>query len=474
DRRRPPPDHDQPPDPRSEAEAGAGGHRDPQGPQGGRDRRDPRAARPPRPAHRPGRGSAAGFHDESAAGALRDRHDRHPRRGVGVPDPGHRLDHRVDPRGPAPDPAGPAERRQGRAPRGAEGRWRRVHRAHGAAGRGHLAKAPGGGPRGGAGDLREDPPLGAHRGPLPQVHRPGDLRDRPDLLGVRPALRAATLGGHRAALPLRRLPGAAPHHPPGSEVAWPKPLEEDLEAALEIYAKTRPWVRIEDLSPKSIVREIYETGQTFSEFVQRYGLQRSEGIVLRYLSDAYRALRRTIPQDLRTEQLDDLIEWLGVLVRGIDSSLLDEWEALSHPEDAEADGAAEIRPTTPRGLSAQTKVLRTMVRAAMWQRVEHFAFEREQRLAELDGASGWDRSRWAQAMDEYYDAYDDVGIDGPARSPQLLQITEESRIWRIRQVLADPVGNHDWAIEAELDVEATDEAGEPVLAITHVGDIADR
>src|SRR5690625_3275711 len=132
------------------------------------------------------------------------------------------------------------------------------------------------------------------------------------------------------------------------EVTCPKPLEEDLEAALEIYAKTRPWVRIEDLSPKSIVREIYETGQTFSEFVQRYGLQRSEGIVLRYLSDAYRALRRTIPQDLRTEQLDDLIEWLGVLVRGIDSSLLDEWEALSHPEDAEADGAAEIRPTTPR------------------------------------------------------------------------------------------------------------------------------
>src|SRR5699024_2549273 len=89
------------------------------------------------------------------------------------------------------------------------------------------------------------------------------------------------------------------------EVSWPKPLEEDLEAALEIYARTRSWVRVEDLSPKSVVREIYETGQTFSEFVQRYGLQRSEGIVLRYLSDAYQAMRRTIPQDLRTEGLED-------------------------------------------------------------------------------------------------------------------------------------------------------------------------
>lgn len=254
------------------------------------------------------------------------------------------------------------------------------------------------------------------------------------------------------------------------EVTWPKPLAEDLEAALEIYRAKHPWVRAGDLSPKSIVREIYETGQTFSEFVQRYTLARSEGIVLRYLSDAYQAMRRTIPQDLRTEQLEDMIEWLGVLVRGIDSSLLDEWEALTHPEDA-PDGAEEIRPTTPRGLSAQTKVLRTMVRSAMWQRVEHFAFEREARLAELDGASGWDRKAWAEAMDDYYDTYDHVGIDGAARSPQLLQITEESKVWRIRQVLDDPDHNRDWGIEAELDLEATDEAGEPVLAITHVGEL---
>ena len=257
------------------------------------------------------------------------------------------------------------------------------------------------------------------------------------------------------------------------EVTWPKPMAEELEAALEIYRRTRPWVRAEDLSPKSVVREIHETRQTFSEFVQRYGLQRSEGIVLRYLSDAYQAMRRTIPQDLRTEELEDTIEWLGVLVRGIDSSLLDEWEALTHPEDGPG-AEEEVRPSSPRGLSAQTKVLRTMVRAAMWQRVEHFAFEREERLAQLDGAAGWDRRAWADAMDAYYDTYDEVGIDGPARSPQLLQTAEESKVWRIRQVLDDPDGNHDWAIEAELDLEATDEAGEPVLTITHVGDMSSR
>ncbi|MGP9693230.1 DEAD/DEAH box helicase [Brachybacterium sp. AOP25-B2-12] len=256
------------------------------------------------------------------------------------------------------------------------------------------------------------------------------------------------------------------------EVTWPRPLEEELTAALTIYAGTHPWVRPDDLSPKSVVREMYETGQTFSEFVRRYDLTRSEGIVLRYLSDAFQTMRRTLPQDLRTEEVEDIMEWLGVLVRGIDSSLLDEWEALAHPED-DTDAASEVRPSTPRSLSAQTAVLRQMVRAAMWQRVEHFAFEREARLAELDGASGWDRARWATAMDAYYDTYDNVGIDGLARSPQLLQITEESKVWRIRQALDDPEGNHDWGIEAELDLEATDEAGEPVLAITHVGPLGE-
>ncbi|WP_084252713.1 DEAD/DEAH box helicase [Devriesea agamarum] len=254
------------------------------------------------------------------------------------------------------------------------------------------------------------------------------------------------------------------------EVTWPKPLEDELTAQLEVYRRAHPWVSMYDLSPKSIVREMYETGQTFSEFISRYQLARAEGVLLRYLSDAYRALSRTIPQELRTDELEDVIEWLGVLVRGIDSSLLDEWEALAHPED-EDDAASSVRSTSPRALSAQTKVLTTMVRAAMWQRVEHFAFEREERLAALDGWSGWDQARWAQAMDDYYDTYDHVSVDGSARRPELLHIERERDLWRVRQVIDDPDGNHDWALAAEVDLAATDESGELVLRMVGAGDI---
>lgn len=252
------------------------------------------------------------------------------------------------------------------------------------------------------------------------------------------------------------------------DVTWPQPLKDDLEHALELYRKQFPWVSPENLSPKSIVREMYETGQTFSEYVSRYQLARSEGILLRYLSDAYQALRRTLPEGLRTDDLEDLIEWLDVLVRGVDSSLLDEWEALTHPETDE-DATATVRSTGPALLSAQTKVLNRMVRAAMWHRVELFSHEREQLLGLLDGESGWTQEKWGAAMDDFFADYDDVGIDGAARSPQLLQIDRESKVWRIRQVLDDPAGDRDWAITAELDLAATDEEGEPVLTVTGVG-----
>ena len=79
---------------------------------------------------------------------------------------------------------------------------------------------------------------------------------------------------------------------------------------------------------------------SFTDFVGRYQLARSEGLVLRYLTDAYRTLRQTVPEAHRTAELDDLVEWLGETVRQTDSSLLDEWEALTDPD-------ARPRATSP-------------------------------------------------------------------------------------------------------------------------------
>ncbi len=114
-------------------------------------------------------------------------------------------------------------------------------------------------------------------------------------------------------------------------VTHPKPLAELLEAAYNLYKRGHPWVAEHELSPKSVVRDMYERAMTFVDYVGFYNLARSEGLVLRYLADAYKAVKQTVPEDAKTEELNDLIEWLGELVRQVDSSLLDEWEQLRNP-----------------------------------------------------------------------------------------------------------------------------------------------
>src|SRR5204863_5820773 len=117
------------------------------------------------------------------------------------------------------------------------------------------------------------------------------------------------------------------------DVTHPKPLADLLDDAYEMYRRGHPWVADHELAPKSVARDMYERAMTFVEYVTFYGLSRSEGLVLRYLADAYKALRQTVPEDARDEELADIIEWLGELVRQVDSSLLDEWERLRNPAD---------------------------------------------------------------------------------------------------------------------------------------------
>ncbi len=242
------------------------------------------------------------------------------------------------------------------------------------------------------------------------------------------------------------------------EVTWPKPLAELIEPAFETYRGGHPWVSEFTPSPKSVVREMIERSLTFAELVSNYELARSEGVVLRYLADAYRALRRTVPESARTEELEDLTEWLGELVRQVDSSLLDEWEQLTNPgaeNDSEqlAFGSETVRP-----ISANERAFRVLVRNAMFRRVELAALGRWAALDDLDDGPDWEAE-----LEPYFAEYDEIGTGPEARGPQLFQIEKRPGLWRVRQVLADPVGDHGWSIDAVVDLPASDAAGEVVF-----------
>jgi hypothetical protein len=217
-----------------------------------------------------------------------------------------------------------------------------------------------------------------------------------------------------------------------------------------------------------VARDMYERAQTFTEYVGFYGLSRSEGLVLRYLADAYKALRQTVPDEAKTEELTDLIEWLGELVRQVDSSLIDEWERLRNPLASDAGGQAETRPAT---VTANIRAFRVLVRNALFQRVRLAALGHYAELGELDASNGWDADAWAEALEPYFEMHDEIGTGPDARGPAFLIIDEQPGRWVLRQIFADPAGDHDWGISAVVDLAASDEAGSAVLEITDVGQL---
>jgi superfamily II RNA helicase len=251
------------------------------------------------------------------------------------------------------------------------------------------------------------------------------------------------------------------------EVTYPRPLDELLSRTFEVYLQSNPWAADGQLSPKSVVREMWERAFTFREYVSVYGLTRSEGAVLRYLSDAFKALRSGVPAAARTEELTDIVEWLGELVRQVDSSLLDEWEQLTNPDDP-LDAPVAV-PARPRPLTGNERAFTAMVRNGLFRRVELFARRRWHDLGELDAVSGWTAERWAEAGDGYFADHDDVGIGADARGPALLIINREPGVWRVRQILDDPAGDHDWGFDVEVDLEESDEEGVAVLRVLDVG-----
>ena len=266
------------------------------------------------------------------------------------------------------------------------------------------------------------------------------------------------------------------------QVTHPKPHDELLHEAFATYAASQPWVADFELSPKSVVRDLYERAMTFGEFVSFYKLARSEGVVLRYLSDAYRALGQTVPLEARTEELRDIVEWLGELVRQVDSSLLDEWEELVHPDAARhAAESAELAPPAPRTVTTNRRAFFVLVRNELFRRVQLAALDRVQELGALEAeaatlaeaaAPSFTELQWDEALEEYYAEHDEILTDAAARSAAMIVVDESPAaaegLWRVRQILADPAGDHDWGIAADVLLEASARAGTAVVRVTAV------
>ena len=264
------------------------------------------------------------------------------------------------------------------------------------------------------------------------------------------------------------------------KLEYPKPLRDWTYDLFDTYRVEHPWAADFNIRPKSVARDLYERAMTFGEYVAHYGLARSEGLVLRYLSDAYKGLVRTVPEDDKTDELVDVTEWLGELVRQVDSSLIDEWQALTAA--AEADPAAldeavqAAQPglgqeALPSPVTANARAFRVMVRNAAFRRVELAARGDIDGLAGAEANGGWDRAAWTEALAAYAAEHEraEIGTGADARGGAWFHVEERPHHWVVRQVIDDPEGNHDWALTAEIDLVASDTEGAPVWRTTGLG-----
>lgn len=253
-----------------------------------------------------------------------------------------------------------------------------------------------------------------------------------------------------------------------ADVTYPKPLEDLLDAAFSKYCDAVPWARDYCLRPKSVLRDMLESAADFKGYIQKLGIMRYEGILLRYLSEAFRGLDRTIPEDKRTEQLKDIIAWLGLIVRSVDSSLVDEWENAGAVLDAAPPDAVGVEAVVRdrRGLTV-------LVRNALFSRVRMAAHRDAAGLGEADGDWGFGERAWMQALDEYYETHEEILLDADARSKAYLMFDEadeeELRVWHVRQIFHDEAGDNDFVIVADVDLDATQEGDGVVFANYRVG-----
>ena len=256
------------------------------------------------------------------------------------------------------------------------------------------------------------------------------------------------------------------------DVTYPKPLEDLLDTAFATYCAEVPWANDYELSPKSVLRDMLEGANDFKGYIQKLNIARSEGILLRYLAEAFRSLDRTVPVAKRNEQLEDIISWLGFMVRSVDSSLVDEWEAAGDP------AALDVAPPSAAGqVVADRRGVTLLVRNALIRRVTLAARDRYDQLGELDADFGMTATRWERALDAYHEQHEEILTDADARSSAMLSIDETdeqtAHAWHVHQIFADEDGDHDFGIMADLDLDATQEEGEAVFKNYRVGFIED-
>lgn len=257
------------------------------------------------------------------------------------------------------------------------------------------------------------------------------------------------------------------------KLEYPKPNRDFVYDTFNAFAALHPWVKSENIRPKSIAREMVESVMSFTEYVREYGLERIEGLLLRYLTDVYKTLVQTVPAWARDERVEDLITTFGAVVRQVDSSLLDEWERLKHPDQLfeKAPEREELEPEGSKDITRDERAFTVLVRNEIFRLVRAVArhdFLEAARIVAPD-AEATEAPKLQALFKPFFEGHAYLRTDPDARNPKHTSIERGETEWKVRQILLDAEDDNDWYFDARIDLARSRDAARPILALAHVG-----
>jgi superfamily II RNA helicase len=258
------------------------------------------------------------------------------------------------------------------------------------------------------------------------------------------------------------------------KIQYPQPMREQIYEVFDRWRVANPWIGDRNIAPKGVVRDLWDRAMDFPSFVRYYGIKRSEGLLLRYLSDVYKTILRAVPDEAKTDEVTEMTDWLGAVIRTTDSSLLDEWTEMFSPEATVDVDALEDAAEPESDVTTDRRAFRALVRTRVFRWVQYAATGQweawSEDLTEI-GDHGWNARKLIEQFEPYFEAYPDaarnesIGIDGDARGPDRFVVADGDDEWTVEQILVDPEGHDEWYLEVTIDLAASAEAGEIVAGV---------
>jgi superfamily II RNA helicase len=268
------------------------------------------------------------------------------------------------------------------------------------------------------------------------------------------------------------------------EVSWPKPNAEAIYLFYNIYEEQHPWLDGASIRPKSIAREMVENFLSFSDYVKDLGLQRSEGVLLRYLTDVYKALVQNVPVDAQSPALIEAIAWIRAMLALVDSSLLTEWESLLAGADQPL---VDVAP--PVDISSDRRLFTARVRAelqACLRALSREDWEDAAACLRREEEGPWGPTQIAAALAPFLEEHGAVAFDHRARLATNFSLKATGpHQWTVRQVIlppldlrpeiydfqeVDPEGEHFWALEGRIDLRRNTNPEGPLVELVSIGE----